>query len=429
MSLLIGNARILDPASGFDGSGWLAVREGRIESCGSERPDGTFAETVDAGGQWLIPGLIDLSVRLREPGQSQKATIASESRAALASGITSLVLPPDTRPVIDAPAVVDWLRTRVGELGDFEMLPLGALTRGLEGNALAEMGALARAGCIGVSQALAPFDDALLMRRALEYAATLDLCVHIVPLSAALSQGGCAHEGAVATRLGLPSIPTAAETVALAQWLALAEGTGARLHFGRLSSARAADRVAEAIAAGLRVSADVAVHQLWLCDADLTGFNAQCHVHPPLRDASDRAALRAAVASGTIGAICSDHQPHEADAKSNPFPLTEAGISGLETLLPLTLALVDDGLLSPMSAVARLTSGPARILRRETGSLAPGAPARFALLDPQARSVVDPSQWLSRGRNTPFAGRELRGRVTATWFDGRRVAPSPAPAR
>ena len=420
-SLLICGARIIDPANGFDGEGFVSVRDGRVESCGHMRPGGDFDQTLGAEGQWLIPGLIDLAARLREPGQSGKGTLRSESRAALAGGITTLVLPPDTRPVIDSPAVLDWLRSRVAELGDFELLPLGALTRGLEGRVLAEMAALSAAGCIGVSQAMAPLDDSLLMRRALEYAATLDLSVHIVPMSGALADNGCAHEGAVATRLGLPAIPVAAETTAMAQWLALAETTGARLHFGRLSSARATTMLIQAQSAGLPVTADVAMHALWLSDADLEGFDPHCHVIPPLRAAEDRAALRHAVASGAIGAICSDHQPHEADAKTNPFPLTEAGISGVDTLLSLGLELVHQGMIEPADLVRRLTSGPARILRRASGSLAPGVRADFVLLDPQARWDIGPQTLLSRGRNTPFLGRSLRGRVLGTWFSGRRV--------
>ncbi|MFP5306467.1 MAG: dihydroorotase, partial [Gammaproteobacteria bacterium] len=236
-----------------------------------------------------------------------------------------------------------------------------------------------------------------------------------------LAAGGCAHEGAVATRLGLPAIPVAAEVAALRFWISLVEDTGARVHFCRLSTARGTELIELARSRGLPVSADVAVHQLHLSDVDVDGFDARCHVLPPLRSAADRDALRAAVASGVIAAVCSDHQPHEADAKINPFPLTEPGISGLETLLPLTLALVDDGLLSPLDAIARLTSGPAAIAGIAAGRIEPGQAAQLALVDPDAEWTLRSERLLSRGRNTPFDGRRLRGRVLRTFHAGIEV--------
>jgi dihydroorotase len=427
MSLLISNARLLDPASGLDADGHLGIRDGRIDYVGKARPKAAYAETLDARGRWLMPGIVDLCARFREPGATYKADIASESRAALSAGITTVVLPPDTQPVIDSPAVVDRIHGKARAAGPLDLQILGALTKGLAGEALAEMSALKQAGCAGVSNAGHGLRDSLMGRRALEYAQGLGLTVHVWPQNPALANGGCAHEGPVATRLGLPQIPAAAEVSAIRFWVTLVEDTGARVHFGRLSTARAADMVEAAQKRGLPVSADVAAHQLFLTDADVDGFRAMCHVLPPLRAAEDREALREAVRRGVIGAICSDHQPHEADAKINPFPLTEPGISALETLLPLTLQLVHKGLLTPLQAAERLATGPASILGcTDRGRLATGLRADLVLVDPAVQWTLDTARWLSRGRNTPFSGQRFKGRATATWCAGRLSGPGVA---
>lgn len=421
-SLLIANARLLDPGSKLDAVGFLAVRDGAIDHVGRKAPKGRFDRTLEAGGQWLMPGIVDLCARLREPGAAHKATIRSEMPAAQAGGITTLCIPPDTRPVIDTPSVVDRIQTRVARAGaGLDVRVLGALTQDLAGEALPDMAALAAAGVVGVTNAFAPLANLLIARRALEYAQGVGLTVHVTPQDASLSGGGCAHEGPVATRLGLPGIPAAAETVAIAQWLALVEETGARVHFGRLSTARGAELVAQAQAAGLPVTADVAMHQLFLTDDALGTFDPNCHVLPPLRSARDRDALRAAVRKGTIGAICSDHQPHEADAKINPLPLTEPGISALETLLPLALRLVHEKLLAPLAAVERLTLGPARILGVDAGRLRSGAPAHLTLVDPDSRWTLRADTMRSSGRHTPFDGQGFRGRAVRTLHAGRSV--------
>ena len=421
-SLLIANARLLDPESKLDAVGFLAVRDGAIGHVGRKAPKGRFDRTLEADGQWLMPGIVDLCARLREPGAAHKATIRSEMPAAQAGGITTLCIPPDTRPVIDTPSVVDRIQTRVARAGaGLDVRVLGALTQDLKGEALPDMAALAAAGVVGVTNAFAPLANLLIARRALEYAQGVGLTVHVTPQDASLSGGGCAHEGPVATRLGLPGIPAAAETVAIAQWLALVEETGARVHFGRLSTARGAELVAQAQAAGLPVTADVAMHQLFLTDAALASFDPNCHVLPPLREARDRDALRAAVRKGTIGAICSDHQPHEADAKINPLPLTEPGISALETLLPLALRLVHEKLLTPLAAVERLTLGPARILGLDAGRLRSGAPAHLTLVDPDSRWTLRADTMRSSGRHTPFDGHGFRGRAVRTLHAGRSV--------
>ncbi|MDO9451997.1 MAG: dihydroorotase [Stagnimonas sp.] len=411
-SILIQNVRMLCPASGTDKVTTVRLEAGQITHIGTA-PDAD--ETINAQGLWLMPGIIDLAARLREPGATAKATIASEAKAALAAGITTLVMPPDTKPVADTPAAVDRIHAKAAQAGGAAVRVLGALTVGLQGEALGELSALKAAGVVGVTNGLAPLANLLVTRRALEYANGLGLTVHVVALDAALANGGCAHEGAMATKLGLAAIPVAAEVAAVRQWISLVEDTGAAVHFGRLSSARGAELVESAQARKLPVTADVAAHQLFLTDASLEGFNAMAHVIPPLRSADDRDALRGAVAKGVIAAICSDHQPHEPDAKVNPFPLTEPGISGLETLLPLALRLVEDGVLSPLQCAARLSTGPAAVLGMALPRIAVGASLALTLIDPALHWTLDPNAMLSRGRNTPFAGQTFIGRAVRSF--------------
>lgn len=408
---LIRNVRRLDPSSGSDSIGDVAFRDGVIVDAAG----GDFAEVIDGSGHWLLPGVVDLCARTREPGATQKGTMRSETHAALAAGITAICLPPDTRPVIDSTAMVNRVNRIAKAAAGTYVHMLGALTKGLDGEALAEISALKAAGCVGVSNGLTPMASALVARRALEYAASLGMTVHVVPLDAALANNGCAHEGAVATRLGLAPIPVAAEAVAMRQWISLVEDTGARVHFGRLSSARGVELLASAKRRGLPVTADVAAHQLFLSEHDLEGFNAMAHVLPPLRARADRDALRAAVGSGLIDAICSDHQPHEVDAKTNPLPLTEPGISAVDTLLPLSLRLVHDGLLSPLALAERLSAAPSRILGLPAASLAPGAKADLCLVDPTNDWRLTPAAINSVGRNTPFIGERFEGRAVRVW--------------
>jgi dihydroorotase len=376
---------------------------------------------IDATDKVVCPGIIDLATSLREPGMEQKATIASESAAAARGGITTLICTPDTDPVIDTPAVWELIRRRAKASARARVLAVGALTQGLRGEQLAEMAALSRAGCVAVGNGARPLASTLVERRALEYAATFGLTVFLRPEDRHLKAGGCAHEGAVAARQGLPGIPSAAETVAVARDLALAEHTGAVVHFRSLSTATAARMVRDAIAAKLDVTADVAVHQLHLTEMDVDGFDANCHVSPPLRTLADREALREAVRDGTVSVICSDHQPHDPDAKEAPFPETSPGISGLESLLPLTLRLVEEGVLDLSTAIDRLTAGPARVLGLPLGRLRPDDVADVCIFDPNAVWTLRRGELLSAGRNTPFDGWEFRGKVTHTLFEGRLV--------
>jgi len=412
---------VVDPSNGIEGKHDLYLADGRVASL-ARAPDGFTADrTIAADGQIVCPGFIDLCARLREPGYEHKAAIASESEAASASGITTLCCPPDTDPVIDTPAVANLIRERAQQVGKLRVLPIGALTRGLQGKDLSEMSALKRAGCVAVSNAHAPMANTLVLRRALEYAASHDLLVVIRPEDPWLADQGCVHEGPTATRLGLPGIPDAAETVAIAQVLALVEHTDARVHFAQLSCARAARMVARAREKGAPVSADVAAHQLHLTETDIDGFNAMCHVRPPLRSLADRDALREALKNGVITAICSDHQPHEPDAKLDVFPSTEPGVASLEMLLPLTLKLVDEDVLSLSRAIALLTQGPAAIMGIETGTLSVGASADICIFDPEDTWTIDGTTWHSSGRNTPYWGQTVKGRVTYTLLNGRVV--------
>jgi dihydroorotase len=420
MRIAIRGGRLIDPAHHIDTITDVFIAEGRIAGIG-QPPNGFAVEQIiDARDRIVCPGLIDLCARPREPGLAHKATIASETRAAAAAGITTLVCPPDTDPVIDEPSVVELIRRRAKAAGLARVLTLGALTYRLRGERLAEMAALKDAGCVGVGDGGRPVTNTLVLRRALEYAATFDLTVFLTPLDPWLGHG-VAHEGQVATRMGLPGIPAAAETGVLARDLELIRDIGVRVHFGRLSCARSVELVARARADGLPVTADVAVHHLHLTEIDLTGFDSQCHVRPPLRGARDRDALRAGLASGVLGALCSDHQPHEPDAKQAPFGDTEPGVSGLDTLLALSLRLARDETLPLAAVLERLTHGPARILGLDSGHLGVGAPADVCIFDPEADWQVTTDVLRSRGQNSPFLGWELRGRVTHTLLEGRVV--------
>lgn len=416
--ILIRGARIIDPGNQRDEVNDLYIVDQHIAAIG-DAPEGFAAEeTIDAQGHWLIPGIIDLCARLREPGLEQVSTIDSETRAAVSAGITTLCIPPDTDPVIDEPAVVELIHRKAREARHSHVYTLGALTAQLKGEHLSEMAALKEAGCLGVSNARHSMRNSLVLRRAFEYAATHDITVFIEPNEDSLSANGCAHEGAIANRLGLSTIPYAAETTSIAQILELVRDTDVRLHFGRLSCSRSIELINEARASGIKVSADVAAHQLHLTEMDISSFNSLCHVIPPLRTQRDMEAMRHALMEGIISCICSDHQPHEPDAKLAPFPSTEPGISGLETLLPLTLKLVESGELPLNAAIASLTCNPAAILGLDTGHLAIGAEASLCLINPDQEWTFLADDMLSQGRNTPFNGWNFKGKVTFTIVEG-----------
>ena len=417
MSLSILGARVIDPASGLDQVADLHISEGKIVAIGAAPAGFSPHQTLDAAGLVAAPGLVDLSVALREPGYSRKGSIASETRAAAAGGVTSLCCPPLTKPILDTSAVAELILDRAREAGHCKVFPIGALSKGLEGEQLAELVALRDAGCIAFGNGLNSFPNNRTLCRALEYAATFDLTVIFHSQDRDLAQGGLAHEGAMASFLGLPGIPETAETVALARDLLLVEQSGVRAHFSQLTSARGVKLIEEAQARGLPVTADVALYQLILTDEALVDFSSLYHVQPPLRTRADRDALREAVKSGVIQAISSHHQPHERDAKLAPFGATEPGISSVELLLPLALTLVDDGLLDLPTLLARLGLGPAAAMRLAAGKLAVGSAADLVLFDLSTSSVAG-ERWHSKGQNCPFLGHSLPGAVRYTLVDG-----------
>ncbi len=419
----IRGGHVVDPACGLNEPRDVYVGDGRILAIGEAPASFVADETLAAEGQIVAPGLVDGAARLREPGASRKGGIVPEARAAATGGITTLVYPPDTRPVMDTPSVVELVHSRCQAAGAARVQPLGALTRELEGAYLAEMAALRDAGCVAVSDGGHPVADTLILRRAIDYAATFALPVMLTPEDPTLAEGGRVHEGETATRLGLPGQPSATETAAVGRILALVEESGTPVHLGRLSTARAAEMVAAAQRAQLPVTADVAIHQLFLTEHDCDAYNTEALVRPPLRTAADRDGLRRAVAEGTISAICSDHQPHDPDAKACPFADSETGLSGVDTFLALALRLVDEGLLSLPEAIHRVSLGPARALGLSAGTLRPGSAADVAIIDPRAAWRVTPESLRSRGRNTPFIGWDLAGRATATLVGGRVAHP------
>ncbi len=418
MQTRILGGRLIDPASGLDQQADLYLIDGRVAAIGAAPAGFAAASTIQADGLVVAPGLVDLAVALREPGFSRKGTIASETLAAAAGGVTSLCCPPQTRPVLDTPAVAELILDRALSAGRTRVFPIGALSKDLAGEQLAELVALRDAGCVAFGNGLVEFSSSRNLRRALEYAATFDLTVVLHSQDRELAAGGLAHEGAAASFLGLTGIPESAETVALARNLLLVEEAGVRAHFSQITSARGVEMLAAAQARGLPVTADVAMYQLILTDEALHGFSSLYHVQPPLRSQRDRDALREAVQAGVISAISSHHQPHEPDAKLAPFGETEPGISSVEILLPLAMTLVEDGLLDLPTLLARLTCGPAQALGLPAGSLAVGQPADLVLFDPQSSTLVG-ERWLSKGRNCPFLDHVLPGAVRYTLVDGR----------
>jgi dihydroorotase len=410
-------ARVIDPSSGLDQLADLYIADGKLAAIGQTPAAFDAEQSIDAQGLVVAPGLVDLSVALREPGYSRKGSIASETLAAAAGGVTSLCCPPLTKPILDTPAVAELVLDRAREAGHTKVFPIGALSKNLAGEQLAELVALRDAGCVAFGNGLDNFRSSRTLRRALEYAATFDLTVIFHSQDHDLAEGGLAHEGPTASFLGLPGIPETAETVALARDLLLVEQTGVRAHFSQLTSARGAELIANAQARGLPVTADVALYQLILTDEALAGFSSLYHVQPPLRTSSDREGLREAVKAGVIQAIASHHQPHERDAKLAPFGATEPGISSAQLLLPLALTLVQDGLLDLPTLLARLSAGPADALRLPAGRLSVGSPADLLLFDPQASTLAGET-WYSKGGNCPFIGHCLPGAVRYTLVDG-----------
>jgi len=420
VTLLITNARLIDPASGRDAQGDVFIAKGRIAALDADARAAKAAQTLDASGLVVAPGLIDLAARLREPGEEYKATLESEMDAAVAGGVTSLACPPDTDPPLDEPGLVEMLRRRARALARARLYPVGALTVKLQGETLTEMSELADSGCVAFSQANVALLDTQMLWRALQYAGSFGFSVWLRPLEPWLMRG-VAHDGEVATRLGLAGIPSFAETIALGTILEIVRATGTRVHLCRLSTAGAVAMVRAAKRERLPVSCDVGVHHLHLCDVDLGYFDALCRLDPPLRAQRDRDALSEGLADGTIDCLCSDHTPVDDDAKHQPFAEAAPGATGLELLLPLTLRWGVMKKRSLLQTLARITSDPARILGVQSGRLEVGAPGDIVVFDPDAPVRITAAGLKSQGKNTPFLGYELPGRVRATVVAGKVV--------
>jgi len=424
MKLLIKNGRLVDPASGRDEPGDVAIAAGRIVSLGKVNPDFRPTRTIDASGLVVAPGLVDLAARLREPGHEHEGMLESEMAAAVAGGVTSLVCPPDTDPPLDEPGLVEMLKFRARNLNQSHLYPLGALTRGLAGEVLTEMAELTEAGCVGFSQADVALADTMVMQRALQYASTFGYTVWLRPQDAHLGKG-VAASGALSTRLGLSGVPVIAETIALHTIFELMRVTGARVHLCRLSSAAGIALVRVAKAEGLPVTCDVSVNQLHLTDMDIGYFNAAMRLTPPLRQQRDRDAIRAALADGTVDALVSDHTPVDEDMKNLPFAEAEPGATGLELLLSLALKWGEEQGIALVKTLAAVTSEPVRALGDALGSLSSsagrlveGGVADVCLFDENERWTVQPAALKSQGKHSPFAGYELPGRVKYTLVAG-----------
>ncbi|PWQ93075.1 dihydroorotase [Leucothrix pacifica] len=417
--LLIKQARVVDPASDLNKVCDVLVTDGKVAQIDAEITATDGMSVLDATGKWMLPGLVDLGAYVRN--QERVATVESESIAAANAGITRLCCMPESAKITDTTAEVTLIQEKASHSGKVWFEVVGSLTAGLGGEQLSNMAGLKKAGCVAVSQGHHEFESLDIMRKAMEYAQTCGIKLFIQPLEHGLAGKGCVHDGAIATRVGLPGIPVAAETVALSQILLMAEQTKVDVHFCRLSSAAGADMIRQAKARGLSVTADVAAHQLHLSEQDIVDYNPLCHTLPPLRSEADRDALRQAVREGVIDAICSDHQPHDIDAKLAPFQESSPGISALESLLPLTMKLVDEGALTLQEAITSVTSNAADIINRPHGRLSVGSDADFLIYDPLLQWIFDPAAMYSHGKNSPFEGWEFNGKLLRTYVKGQRV--------
>lgn len=420
MTLLIQGGHVIDPGR-VNGVADVLIENGKISAVGPALPVPADATVIQAAGRLVLPGFVDLHVHFREPGFEYKETIQSGTAAAVAGGFTTVCAMPNTNPVNDNQAVTEFMLERAKTAGNAHLYPIGAITKKSEGKELAEIGDLRRAGCVAISDDGKPVMNSLVMRRAMEYARAFDVPVvdHCEDLH--LSEGGCMNEGLVSTELGLPGIPSAAEDVMVARNVSLAELTGARLHLAHISTAGSVRMVREAKARGLKVTAEACPHHFTLTEELTRGYNTHAKMNPPLRTMQDVQAIKEGLRDGTIDVIATDHAPHATQEKQQEFTEAPFGIVGLETALSLTLALVDEGVLTLESAVDKLATAPAKAFSLNAGTLAVGAPADVAIVDPNREWQVDPSRFRSKSRNTPFAGWKVRGRVTTTIVSGRVV--------
>lgn len=421
MKIHIKNGHVIDPKNNIDNKLDVFIAAGKIVALGTAPEGFTASQTIDATNLIVCPGLVDLSARLREPGEEYKATLISELQAAVAGGITSLACQPDTDPVLDEPGLVEMLKHRAKQLNLAHVYPLGALTRQLEGKILSEMGELREAGCVGFSQANVAITDTQVLWRAMEYAATFGFTLFLHAEEAFLAKDGVAHDGEVASRLGLKGIPSAAEALALSAILRIAQETGANVHISRLSTAEGVDMIRNAKKRGLKISCDVSANQLHLTEHDIAYFDANCHLKPPLRTQRDKEALSAGLKDGTIDAICSDHTPVDDDAKLAPFAEVEVGATGLELLLTLTLKWAQQEKISLLQAIKCVTESSANILGISAGDLSVNSDADICIFAADEYWKVTPSALKSQGKNSPFTGLELAGKVKTTLVRGQVV--------
>jgi len=421
MKWLISGGRIVDPASGRDEAADLLLEDGSIKKTGQGLTAGRGVKKVDASGLLVVPGLIDMHCHLREPGFEYKETVASGCAAAVKGGITSVMCMANTDPVNDCASVTAHILDKASQAGLARVYPIGAITKGMQGESLAEMGELAQSGCVAVSDDGRPVPSGDIMRRAIEYAAAFGLLVidHAEDLS--IAGEGVMHEGFVSTMLGLEGIPTAAALSEIARNIALVREFGRRIHIAHVSTRSEADQIRNAKAEGLAITAETCPHFFTLDHEAVRGFDTNAKVNPPLRTADDVEGIIEGLADGTIDAIATDHAPHHRDEKDREFDLALFGISGFETALALTLGLVQKGRLSLMDAIAKWTVNPARVAGLPGGSLADGALADVTLVDMDAQWTVDPARFLSKGKNTPFAGMKLKGEVVSTFVGGKMV--------
>lgn len=428
MSLLVTNARIVDPAQNLDQAGALLVVDGKVAALGPEaasHPGAAGAERLDAGGKLLCPGLVDLHVHFREPGQTHKENIETGSMAAVAGGFTSVCAMANTKPVNDSVAITELMLSRAAKTALCRYFPLGAVTKGFAGEELADFSILKAAGCVAFSDDGLPIANAAIMRRALKYTAWLDVPIVAHEEEPSLVGKGYMNEGSVSTRLGCLGIPSAAEEVMVARDIVLADYTGGHLHVAHVSTKGSLHMIRDAKKRGLRVTCEVTPHHFALTDKELMRFDADFKMNPPLRTEADLEAVLEAIADGTVDAIATDHAPHGWDDKEVELPIAAFGVIGLETALPLTLELlVNKGVITLAKAIALLTWEPAKVFHLDEkglGTLRPGSPADFALVDLDAKIQVDRAFIQSRSYNTPFKGWELPGKVVGTWMGGKRV--------
>lgn len=426
--ILIKGGHVIDPGR-VNGVADVLIENGKISAVGPALAVPAGATVIQAAGQLVVPGFVDLHVHFREPGFEYKETIQSGTEAAVAGGFTTVCAMPNTNPVNDNQAVTEFMLERAKAAGNANLHPIGAITKRSEGKELAEIGDLRRAGCVAISDDGKPVMNSLVMRRAMEYARAFDVPVvdHCEDLH--LSEGGCMNEGVISTELGLPGIPSAAEDVMVARNVSLAELTGARLHLAHISTAGSVRMVREAKARGLKVTAEACPHHFTLTEELTRGYNTHAKMNPPLRTSQDVQAIKEGLRDGTIDVIATDHAPHATQEKQQEFTEAPFGIVGLETALPLTLALVEEGVLTLESAVDKLATAPAKAFSLNAGTLAVGAPADLAIVDPGLEWEVDPSRFRSKSRNTPFAGWKVKGRVTTTIVSGRVVYELDRPGR